>query len=887
MFDPSITKQKMDVQQRPTIWNINVLEKEGLAKVSKLPITIKILLENMLRNYDGKVVTEEDVMAVANWSPSGSEKELPYKPARVILQDFTGVPLVADLAAMRDAVKKLGSDPKRVNPIVPVELVIDHSVQVDYFGTSYALRMNMEKEMERNRERYVFLKWAQSAFNNMRIVPPGRGIIHQVNMEYLARVVFLSNTSSGPVAYPDTVIGTDSHTTMISGIGVLGWGVGGIEAEAVMLGQPHYIQVPQVVGVKLTGELQEGVTATDLALTITETLRKRNVVGKIVEFYGPGLKYLPTWDRATVANMAPEYGATTGYFPVDEDTMRYLALTGRDEAMLRLAEQYLKIQGMFHTGNEEPNYSEVIEVNLDKVEPSIAGPRNPEERIPLKKAKQAMTELIMEFSKEKKEVPVTINGATSTLTHGSLIIAAITSCTNTSNPTVMLGAGLIAKKAVERGLRTKPYVKTSLAPGSMVVTEYLKNAGLLPYLEALDFHLTGYGCTVCIGNTGPIPEPVAKAVKEGNLYATAVLSGNRNFEGRIHPLARGAFLASPMLVVVYALAGRMDIDLYNEPIGIDPNGKPVYMKDIWPSMSEIKEAIRNALVPELFKEKYSNVFKGDELWEQLRSPSGELYEWDPASTYIRRPPFFDDVELEPGKVGDIKGARVLLLLGDRITTDHISPANVIPPDSPAGKYLLENGVKPEDFNTYGSRRGNHEVMVRGGFSNIRLRNFLVDKEGGWTIYLPTGEAMTVYDAAMKYKSQGTPLIILAGKQYGTGSSRDWAAKATYLLGVKAVIAESFERIHRSNLVDMGVLPLQFREGESWKSLGLTGKETFDILGIENISPRKELTVRATGPNGKVTEFKVIARLDTEIEVEYYRHGGILPYVMRKIISGST
>ncbi|GGP19149.1 aconitate hydratase A [Thermocladium modestius] len=886
MFDTSLVKQKMDVHPRPTIWSINALEKEGLAKVSKLPITIKILLENMLRNYDGKVVTEEDVMAVANWSPSGSDKELPYKPARVIMQDFTGVPLVADLAAMRDAVKRLGSDPGRVNPIVPSELVIDHSVQVDYFGTGYALDMNMEKEMERNRERYMFLKWAQSAFNNMRIVPPGRGIIHQVNMEYLARVVFVSDTGSGPIAYPDTVIGTDSHTTMISGIGVLGWGVGGIEAEAVMLGQPHYIQVPQVVGVKLTGELQEGVTATDLALTITELLRKRGVVGKIVEFYGPGLKYLPTWDRATVANMAPEYGATTGYFPVDEDTMKYLALTGRDEASLKLVEQYLKVQGMFHTGDEEPNYSEVIEVNLDKVEPSIAGPRNPEERIPLKKAKQAMTELILSFSKEKKEVPVEINGTTSTLTHGSLIIAAITSCTNTSNPTVMLGAGLVAKKAVERGLRARPYVKTSLAPGSTVVTEYLKNSGLLPYLEALNFHVTGYGCTVCIGNTGPIPEPVAKAVRDGNLYATAVLSGNRNFEGRIHPLARGAFLASPMLVVVYALAGRMDIDLYNEPIGIDPNGRPVYMRDIWPTMAEIKEAIQNALVPELFKEKYSDVFRGNQLWEQLKAPSGELYAWDPSSTYIRKPPFFDDVSLEPSKVSSIKGARVLLLLGDRITTDHISPANAIPIDSPAGKYLLANGVKPEDFNTYGSRRGNHEVMMRGGFSNVRLRNLLVDREGGWTVYLPTGEVMSVYDAAMKYKEQGIPLIILAGKQYGTGSSRDWAAKATYLLGVKAVIAESFERIHRSNLVDMGVLPLQFKDGQGWKSLGLTGKEVFDILGIEDISPHKELTVRATGPDGKVIEFNVIARLDTEVEVEYYRHGGILPFVMRKIISSS-
>ncbi len=866
------------------IWNVGKFEEIGF-KVSKLPISIRILLESVVRNYDGRVVKLEDIESLLKWDPKAQyPKEIPFIPARLILQDFTGVPLVADLAAMRDAVAKLGKDPKVINPLIPVDLVIDHSVQVDYFGISNALRLNMELEFERNRERYVFLKWAQSAFSNFKVVPPGKGIIHQVNIEYLAKVVFVNQENAS--AYPDTVLGTDSHTTMVSGIGVLGWGVGGIEAEAVMLGQPHYITIPQVVGVKLVGEPREGVTATDIVLNITEFLRKRNVVGKIVEYYGPGIKALPAWDRATISNMAPEYGATTGLFPVDELTLSYLRLTGRDEAHVKLVEDYLKHVGLFYNDDYEPAFSESYQFDLSEVEPVIAGPRNPDEKIPLKAAKATVSKLIDDYANSrggKRSSIVDLGDLKADLRDGAVVIAAITSCTNTSNPTVLIGAGLMAKKAVEKGLRTKPWVKTSLAPGSRVVTDYLTAAGLMPYLEALGFHVTGYGCTVCIGNTGPLPEPVAKAIRENDVYTVAVLSGNRNYEGRIHPLVKAAYLASPMLVVAYALAGRIDIDFDNEPLGYDPNGKPVYLRDIWPSISEINSIIKSTVVPELFKRKYADVYKGDELWENLKAPSGLLYQWDPSSTYIRRPPFFDNITPEPPPLKDIKGARILLLLGDKITTDHISPAGSIPLDSPAAKYLMEKGVKPEEFNTYGARRGNHEVMVRGGFSNIKLRNFMVNRDGGYTVHWPDGKVMTVYEAAVQYQSEGVPLVIFAGKQYGSGSSRDWAAKATLLLGVKAVIAESFERIHRSNLVDMGVLPIQLPEGVSWRSLGLTGNEVIDIIGIEEgLEPRKRLKIRITKPNGEVKEVEATARLDNEVEVEYYRHGGILPYMLRRI-----
>jgi len=905
-----------------TVYRLDRFEEVGVKGVSRLPFTIKILLENILRNIDNKAITEDDAIAIAKWPSTIGTREIPFLPARVILQDFTGVPAVVDLAAMRSAMKSLGGDPRKVNPIIPVDLVIDHSNQVDYYGTSYAFTFNLEKEFERNSERYIFLKWAQKAFNNFRVVPPGRGIIHQVNLEYLATVVQLREQSNELIAFPDTVLGTDSHTTMIDGIGVLGWGVGGIEAEAVMLGQPYYMLIPEVIGVKLTGELPEGVTATDLVLTVTELLRKKGVVGKFVEFYGPGVSKLSAPDRATISNMSPEYGATAGFFPIDETTLQYLRITGRDESLIKLVEWYAKLQGIFRTDDmPDPIYNEVIELDMSTIEPSIAGPKNPEDRIPLYKAKEAFLATLMEYLKGKKAMnggtpriktgsslseggPVNNNEKTnvmtetalypvriqmgdqeSTLFNGSIVIAAITSCTNTSNPSVLIGAGLLAKKAIERGLRTKPYVKTSLAPGSRVVTEYLEALGLLPYLEALGFHVVGYGCTTCIGNSGPLPPPVAKAISDYDLFTVAILSGNRNFEGRIHPLVKAAYLASPMLVVAYALAGRMDIDLTKEPIGYDPNGNPVYLKDIWPSQKEIKEAIEKSINPKMFKEKYADVFKGEEKWENLPVPEGELYSWDPKSTYIQEPPFFKDISPEPPELSDIKGAHVLALLGDRITTDHISPAGSIPKDSPAGRYLIEHGVDPIDFNTYGARRGNHEVMIRGTFANIRLKNLLLPGvEGGWTIHIPTGEKMTIYDAAMRYMKEGIPLIVIAGKQYGAGSSRDWAAKGTYLLGVKAVIAESFERIHRSNLIGMGVLPLQFKEGQSWKSLGLTGFETYDIEGIsEGLKPKKELTVTARKKNGDVIRFNVIARLDTEIEIEYYRHGGIMQYVLRKML----
>jgi len=895
------------------------LEEVGLAsKVEELPFSIRVLLENLYRNLGKGVVTEEEVRALGHWGLSApSVEEIAFHPTRVLLQDFTGVPLVVDLAAMRGVAKRLGKDPKVVNPLVPVHLVIDHSIQVDHFRRPDAYLLNLDLEYERNRERYVLLKWAQKAFSNFQVVPPGTGIVHQVNLEYLAKVVDDRVIDNERVAFPDTLLGTDSHTPMVNGLGVLGWGVGGIEAEAVMLGQPYYMTVPEVVGVRLEGELREGVTATDLVLHVTELLRRKNVVGKFVEFFGPGLENLSVPDRATIANMAPEYGATVGYFPIDRHTLEYLRFTGRSPERVALVEAYAKAQGLFLEDYEwRGRYTEVVVLDLGDVETSLAGPANPEDRLGIADLKRVVEEYIrkvratvsgqgaanrwegegggqavaqLQRTEEVREAVVTVNGETYALRDGSIVIAAITSCTNTSNPTVMVGAGLLAKKAVERGLRVPKYVKTSLAPGSQIVYEYLVRSGLYRYLEELGFSLVGFGCTTCIGNSGPLPPEVAEAIERHDLITFSVLSGNRNFEGRIHPQVRGNFLASPMLVVAYAIAGRADINLLEEPLGLDRDGKPVYLRDIWPSMSEIREVIERSLTPELFKEKYANVFEGDERWRSLEAPSGDVFVWDPNSTYIREPPFFEGFSLEFEEPEDIIGARVLVLLGDRITTDHISPAGAILPGSPAGKYLMEKGVDPADFNTYGARRGNHEVMMRGTFANVRLKNLLVPgREGWWTRHLPSGEVMTVYDAAMRYKAEGTPLLVLAGKQYGAGSSRDWAAKGVYLLGVRAVIAESFERIHRSNLVGMGVLPLQFRPGEGWKTLGLDGTEVFDIIGIsEGLKPRKELTVRARKADGSTVEFKVIARLDTPIEVEYYRHGGILQYVLRKLLGGRS
>ncbi len=893
-----------------TYYSLEAVAEAAGVELERLPFSIRVLLENLLRHVDGTTVTEEDVLALARWQPRGERQEIPFRPARVVMQDFTGVPAVVDLAAMRSAMKRLGGDPKKVNPVVPVDLVIDHSVQIDFFGTRYAFAQNVEKEFERNRERYALLRWAQKAFENFRVVPPGTGIIHQVNLEYLAQVVQVRDG----VAFPDTLVGTDSHTTMINGLGVLGWGVGGIEAEAALLGQPIYILTPDVMGFKLTGRLREGVTATDLVLTVTQMLRKKGVVGKFVEFFGPGLATLSLPDRATLANMAPEYGATMGFFPVDAETLSYLYLTGREKAHVDLVEAYTRAQGLFRTDEApDPEYTDVLELDMGEVEPSIAGPRRPQDRIPLREAKQAFQVLLKEeFGREPAGVNhdtwhdeggqghVHPTGTAVEVRHaaeihvgteeevllqdGAVVIASITSCTNTSNPSVLMAAGLLARKAVERGLQTKPYVKTSLAPGSRVVTDYLKRAGLLPYLEALRFHVVGYGCTTCIGNSGPLPEVVAQAIRENDLIAVSVLSGNRNFEGRINPLVRANYLASPPLVIAYALAGRIDIDFETEPLGVDPNGQPVYLRDIWPTQEEILEAIRSSLDREMFVQRYRRVFEGDERWQSLPVPEGELYHWDPDSTYIQEPPFFQELTLEVPPLRDIHGARVLALLGDTITTDHISPAGAIPLDSPAARYLTERGVKPAEFNTYGSRRGNHEVMMRGTFGNIRLKNLLVPgTEGGWTVHFPDGERMTIYDAAMRYQKEGVPLIVLAGKEYGTGSSRDWAAKGTLLLGVRAVIAESFERIHRSNLIGMGVLPLQFMPGESWRSLGLTGTEVFDIEGIPGLEPGKVLTVRARREDGTEVTFQVTARVDTPVEVEYYRNGGILQTVLRQML----
>ncbi|MCG8423289.1 MAG: aconitate hydratase AcnA [Proteobacteria bacterium] len=870
------------------IYRLDALSKAGIGDVATLPYSLRVLLENLLRNEDGITVTPSDIEAVATWDPGATpSQEVAFRPSRVVMQDFTGVPAVLDLAAMRDAWVEMGHPAGDLNPVAPSDLVIDHSVQVDSYGALTSFGKNVELEYRRNRERYVFLRWGQQAFKDMRVVPPGTGIVHQVNLEYLAKVVFTRERDGTTLAYPDTLVGTDSHTTMINGLGVMGWGVGGIEAEAAMLGQPIPMLVPQVVGFKLEGKLPEGATATDLVLTVVEMLRKRGVVGKFVEFYGNGLDHLSLPDRATIANMAPEYGATMGFFPIDDETLDYLRFTGRDPSHVELVERYLKEQGLFRTpGAPEPRFSDTLALDLATVVPSIAGPKRPQDRIPLSAARPAWKKALgallgsqTEATDEQRRASAAVktDRGDFELANGHVIIAAITSCTNTSNPSVMVAAGLLARKARARGLTTRPWVKTSLAPGSQVVTEYLKKVDLMEDLESLGFHLVGYGCTTCIGNSGPVHENIAAAVKQNDLVVTSVLSGNRNFEGRISPVVRANYLASPPLVVAYALAGTLDIDLENDPIGTDSDGKSVYLRDVWPSPDEVTDCIRAAVKSEMFEERYGHVFEGTESWRAMAVPEGDAYTWDNASTYVRKPPFFADIKPEVDAPRDIRGARVLAMLGDTVTTDHISPAGPIAADSPAGRYLQEQGVKPADFNSYGTRRGNHEVMMRGTFGNIRLRNLLAPgTEGGITRHLPGGDQMSIYDAAMKYQADGVPLIVLAGVEYGTGSSRDWAAKGTLLLGVSAVIAGSFERIHRSNLIGMGVLPLEFAPGESRESLGLTGEETYDITGInDGLSAKKELTVRA----GKKT-FKVIARLDTPQEIEYYNHGGILRYVLR-------
>ncbi|PWT97172.1 MAG: aconitate hydratase AcnA, partial [Terriglobia bacterium] len=855
------------------------LEQAGVGNISRLPFSTKILLENLLRHEDGRRVTADDVNYVARGVGGPDAKEISFMPARVLLQDFTGVPCVVDLAAMRDALGVLGANAKLANPLLPADLVIDHSVQVDQFGSRDAFQLNALLEFQRNKERYVLLRWGQTAFRNFRVVPPDTGIVHQVNLEYLASVVFRNNGQ----AYPDSVVGTDSHTTMVNGLGVLGWGVGGIEAEACMLGQPISMLLPPVIGFKLHGRLREGATATDLVLTITQMLRKKGVVGKFVEFYGTGLSALSLADRATVGNMAPEYGATMGFFPVDQETLEYLKFSNRDGDLIALVEAYTKEQGLFRTdATPDPLYNDTLELDLASVVPSMAGPKRPQDRVELPAVKKNFAEA---FSGPQKMAQAQLNGTPVTLKNGSVVIAAITSCTNTSNPSVMLAAGLLAKKAVERGLKAKPWVKTSLAPGSKVVMDYYREAGLLPYLEALNFHLVGFGCTTCIGNSGPLPEPVTQAVQKENLVVAAVLSGNRNFEGRINALVKANYLASPPLVVAYALAGRIDIDLVNEPLGEDASGQPVYLRDIWPSNEEVQKTVRASVHREMFQHEYAHAFDGDQNWQSMPVPTGEIYHWDERSTYIKKPPYFDHMVDPEKSVVDLHGMHVLALLGDSVTTDHISPAGSIPKDSPAGRYLVAQGVEPKDFNSYGARRGNHEVMVRGTLANIRLRNQLAPgTEGGWTLHLPEGEQMSIYDASVRYQNEGVPLLIVAGKEYGSGSSRDWAAKGVLLLGVKAVIAESFERIHRTNLVGMGVLPLQFRSGENAASLKLSGKETFHITGVPGAlasGSKRQATVRAVAENGSEKVFTVDVRVDTPQEVEYYRYGGILPYVLRQ------
>ncbi len=913
------------------IYRLDALEKAGLTKLEKLPYSIRILLEAALRQCNGKEITQQNVKDIAAWTPlppppspggRGGRPGIPFLPARVVMQDFTGVPAIVDLAAMRAAVARLGGDPKKINPLVPVDLVIDHSVQVDFFAMPDALQRNAEIEFQRNRERYEFLKWGQKAFRNFRVVPPMTGIVHQVNLEYLADVVMIKEEDGEFIAFPDTLVGTDSHTTMINGLGVVGWGVGGIEAEAVMLGQPMDMLLPDVIGFKLYGKLREGVTATDLVLTVTQMLRQKGVVDKFVEFFGPGLDSMSLPDRATISNMAPEYGATIGYFPVDAETLRYMELTGRPREVIERTEAYMREQGLFRDSDSpEPEFTDALELDLGTVEPSLAGPKRPQDRVPLSAMKDAFHRALTAPVKERgyelsadaltreatfgTPVPSSqgrANGGTQKMKHGAVVIAAITSCTNTSNPSVLIAAGLVAKKAVQKGLKVKPYVKTSLAPGSRVVTEYLKRAGLLEPLSQLGFNVVAYGCTTCIGNSGPLSGEVAKAVTGSDIIAVAVLSGNRNFEGRIHPLVKANYLASPPLVVAYALAGTVEIDLLNEPLGEDKKGQPVYLRDLWPSQREISEVIAAHVRPQMFKEKYADVFSGSEMWQEIKAPEGDLFAWSDESTYIHHPPYFQNLTLELPPVQPIRGARVLALFGDSITTDHISPAGSIAADSPAGKYLQERGVPPRDFNSYGSRRGNDLVMVRGTFANIRLKNLLVaPKEGNWTKFFGPadggqktidngprstvfGQEMSIFDAAMKYKEAGIPTIVLAGKEYGSGSSRDWAAKGPMLQGVKAVIAESFERIHRSNLVGMGILPLRFAEGQNVEALGLDGSEVYDIEGLDDdIKPQSQLTVRATKASGEVVEFQVTALLNTDVEVNYYRNGGILHTVLRNLM----
>ena len=879
------------------IHRLAAVEEAGLGPLARLPRSIRVLLENLLRYEDGSSVTREDIAALAAWRSDGrNEREIAFRPARVLLQDFTGVPSIVDLAAMRDAMADLGGDPALINPLRPADLVIDHSVQVDHFGSDRALILNSEIEFERNAERYAFLRWGQSAFDGFRVVPPATGIVHQVNLEYLASVVASEQAGDGLLAFPDTLVGTDSHTTMVNGLVVVGWGVGGIEAEACLLGQPISMLIPDVVGFRLTGELPEGATATDAVLVATQMLRAHGVVGSFVEFFGPGLRALSLADRATIANMAPEYGATIGFFPVDQKTLDYLRLTAREDAHIDLVERYLREQGLFVTDDApDPEYTSLLELDLGSVESSIAGPRRPQDRITLRESKGSFEEALDtllgqkgEVTDERRSSEVTVRseGSEFELAHGSVVIAAITSCTNTSNPSVMVAAGLLAKNAVERGLEVKPWVKTSLAPGSAVVRDYLADAGLLTYLDKLRFNVVGYGCTTCIGNSGPLAQPIAEGVRDGNLVVVSVLSGNRNFEGRINPHVRANYLASPPLVVAYALAGRMSIDLYNEPLGHDPEGQPVFLRDIWPSSERIKHTISGSVKSEMFRERYARVFEGSEEWRAIPVAEGKRYAWAGDSTYILKPPFFDSMERQPAPLQEIQGARVLALLGDSVTTDHVSPAGAIPLDSPAGRYLIERGVAREDFNSFGSRRGNHEVMLRGTFGNIRLRNRLAPgTEGGFTTSLPDGQVTTIYEAAERYAANGVPLLVLAGREYGTGSSRDWAAKGTRLLGVRAVIAQSFERIHRSNLIGMGVLPLQFREGESAESLGLTGHELYDVEGVaRDLQPGCELRVCARADGGKAREFAVRVRVDTPDELEYYRHGGILQYVLRQLLA---
>jgi aconitate hydratase len=894
-------------------YDFNRLTEEGIDNVGMLPFSIKVLIENLLRNLDGRAVKEGDLLNIARWQKRyDTSVEIPFHPARVLMQDFTGIPAVVDLAAMREAMRDLGSDPKKISPIVPVDLVVDHSVQVDFFGTTECKRLNAAKEYERNSERYALLKWAQKSFDNLSVVPPQSGICHQVNLEYLGRTIITAEVAGQRLAYPDTLVGTDSHTTMINGIGVVGWGVGGIEAEAVMLGQPYYMSIPEVIGVRMTGELKPGVTATDLALWVTQMLREYRVVEKFVEFFGPGMQGLSVPDRATISNMSPEYGATMGFFPVDEKTVEYLRMTGRDESA-KVVEACTREMGLYYSGNDDQEYTDVLELDLATVKPAVAGPARAQDRIELQDVKKTFARVIgctyegnrdvsdyspfiektgSRTTRSRRSVPVNqrvlqldINGRTVTIGDGSIVIAAITSCTNTSNPFVLLGAGLLARNAVKKGLKVPPCVKTSLAPGSKVVNRYLEDAALMPYLEALGFHTVAFGCTTCIGNSGPLHPDIEKAIIENDLNVAAILSGNRNFEARIHQHVRSNFLASPILVVAFAIAGRIDIDLCTEPVGIDPNGEPVYLDEIWPKPEEIGRLAEKHVKSVLYREEYDRIFEGDEHWQDLKATEGTTYAWDEMSTYIKLPPYFHAFPRKPEKPADITGARALLVLGDTVTTDHISPAGAIPAEYPAGQYLRAESVQPKEFNSYGSRRGNHEVMMRGTFANIRIKNRLADpKEGSFTIKFPEKEEMYIYEAAMRYKEEGTPLIVLGGKEYGAGSSRDWAAKGSSLLGVKAVIAQSYERIHRSNLVGMGVLPLMFKPGDSYVSLGLDGSETFTITGIEDIEPRKELRVKAVREDVTELTFSVISRLDTKVEVDYFLNGGILPYVLRKLLA---